>query len=446
MPYPLVQTNLTDKSMKCKLLHAAQQVLALFIFLPALLLSACSDECETTITYTIQEPVYMLRADLQQAVKVVAPQDMHEPGKIYAKGNYLFINEVNKGIHIIDNANPATPRKISFIQIDGNIDMAVKGNILYADNYIDLVALDISNPLDVKLVKRVENIFPTYGMLVNDTAKVFLARYEEKTITEAINSDCANYTGDRRTFGHLDSGGRAYNGSQKTGGSTGAAAGKGGSMARFTISGNHLYTVSLSDLQVFDISNEADPRKGQKVNLGWGVETIFPYNNKLFIGTTTGMHIYDNSNPVSPVHLSTYAHVRSCDPVVVEGDLAWVTLRSGNACAGFTNQMDVINISDPKNPKLVKTYPMQNPHGLGIDRSALFLCEGSYGLKVFDITDHLKVDQNLKAHFTGHDAFDVIPLGTSLLLIGKDGLYQYDYSNINQMKLLSIIPVLSKSI
>ncbi|MBW7468188.1 hypothetical protein ABID22_002590 [Pontibacter aydingkolensis] len=434
--------------MKCKLLHAAQQVLALFIFLPALLLSSCSDECETTITYTVQEPVYMLRTDLRQAVKVVAPQDMHEPGKIYAKGNYLFINEVNKGIHIIDNANPSAPRKISFIQIPGNIDMAVKENILYVDSYIDLLAIDISNPLDVKLLKRVENIFPTYGMLVSDTAKIFLSGYQEKTVTEAINADCANYNGGRPRFWTLDSSGRLNNGAQPTGGSTGAggAAGKGGSMARFTISGHHLYTVSLSDLQVFDISTAADPRKGLKVNLGWGVETIFPYNNKLFIGTTTGMHIYDNSNPVSPVHLSTYAHVRSCDPVVVEGDLAWVTLRSGNACAGFTNQMDVINISDPKNPKLLKTYPMQNPHGLGIDRSALFLCEGSYGLKVFDITDHLKVDQNLKAHFKGHDAFDVIPLGTSLLMIGKDGLYQYDYSNINQMKLLSIIPVLSKSI
>lgn len=426
--------------MKSKLLRAAQQVITLLFLLPALLLSSCSDECETTVTYTIQEPVYMLRADLRQAVKVSAPQDLHEPGKIYAKGNYLFINEVNKGIHIIDNTTPSAPRKVSFIEIPGNIDMAVKENILYVDSYIDLLAIDISNPLEVKLVKRVENIFPTYGMLVSDTAKVFLAGFENKTVTEAINTDCEGYAGPRTTFDFMNRGGGG--GAQPTAG----ASGKGGSMARFTISGNHLYTVSLSDLQVFDISTAADPLKGQKVNLGWGVETIFPYNNKLFIGTTTGMHIYDNSNPVSPVHLSTYAHVRSCDPVVVEGDMAWVTLRSGNACAGFTNQLDVINISDPKNPKLLKTYPMQNPHGLGIDKSALFLCEGSFGLKVFDITDHLKVDENLKAHFKGHDAFDVIPLGTSLLLIGKDGLYQYDYSNINQMKLLSIIPVLSKSI
>ena len=274
--------TLTYKNMRNKLLPATHKVLALLFLLPLLVLSSCSDECETTVTYTVQEPVYMLRADLRQSVKVVPPQDMHEPGKIYARGNYLFINEVNKGIHIIDNANPAAPRKVSFVQIPGNIDMAVKGNILYADSYIDLLAVDISNPLDVKLVKRVENIFPTYGMLVSDTAKVFIAGFKERTVTEAINADCEGYTGGRLTIDFLDSGGRGYTGAQPNAG----AAGKGGSMARFTISGNHLYTVSLSDLQVFDISTASDPRKGQKVSLGWGVETIFPYNDKLFIGTT----------------------------------------------------------------------------------------------------------------------------------------------------------------
>jgi hypothetical protein len=226
----------------------------------------------------------------------------------------------------------------------------------------------------------------------------------------------------------------------------GSGTGKGGSMARFTIAGNHLYTISLSDLQVFDISIAAEPQEGKKINLGWGIETIFPYNDKLFIGSNTGMHIYDNSNPTAPQHLSTYAHVRSCDPVVVEGNLAWVTLRSGNTCDGFTNQLEVLDISNARSPKLLKVYPMQNPHGLGIDRSTLFLCEGEFGLKIFDVKDHLKIDENLKAHFKDHDAYDVIPLGSSLLLIGKDGLYQYDYSDIDQVKFLSKIPVGRKNI
>ncbi|MCC9166913.1 LVIVD repeat-containing protein [Pontibacter harenae] len=425
--------------MEKKALLLLRFILSFLFLVPLLMLNACTDECETTITYNVQEPVYMMRAALRNAVQVKPARTLTEPGKIYAKDHFLFINEIDKGIHIIDNSNPSSPQPVSFIEIPGNVDMAVKGNILYADSYIDLVALDISNPQDVQLVKRIENIFPTNGMLVNDTASVFVASYETRTVTHAVESDCnGNVRNPSPVFNDAGSFVRQSN----TAGRPGNAAGKGGSMARFSIVGDQLYTVSISDMQLFDISNAAEPREGAKISLGWGIETIFPYEDKLFIGSTTGMHIYDNSNPTSPVHLSSYAHVRSCDPVVVEGDLAWVTLRSGNACAGFTNQLDVINISNPRNPQLVKTYPMQNPHGLGIDNSALFLCEGEYGLKVFDVKDHLKVSENLKAHMKEHDAYDVIPLGNTLLMIGKDGLYQYDYSDLNQIKLLSKIPVI----
>lgn len=47
--------------------------------------------------------------------------------------------------------------------------MAVKGNTLYADNVTDLVAIDISSPEAVKVVKRIINVFPTqkYPALTN---------------------------------------------------------------------------------------------------------------------------------------------------------------------------------------------------------------------------------------------------------------------------------------
>ncbi len=422
--------------MKPLYLSLIKHLYCMVLLVPCVLFTSCTDEVETTITYTIQEPVYMLRADLQEAVKVTAPRGLGSTGKIYTKSNFLFINEVDKGIHVINNANPASPQFVSFIDIPGNIDMAIKDNILYADSYIDLVALDISNPLEVKLVKRVENVFPTYGMIVSDTAKVFIARFEEKTITETIEQYNTRY----RTFWMEDGiSARQFSTSAVPGG--GGSAGKGGSMARFTITGNHLYTVSMSDLQVFDIADAADPLEGTKISLGWGIETIFPYQNKLFIGSNTGMHIYDNTNPTAPEHLSTYSHVRSCDPVVVEGDLAWVTLRSGNTCEGFTNQLELLDVSDPRSPQLLKIYPMQNPHGLGIDGTSLFLCEGEFGLKVFDITNHMKINESMLAHFKDHDAFDVIPLGTHLLLVGKDGLYQYDYSDPKEIKLLSKLSI-----
>ena len=38
-------------------------------------------------------------------------------------------------------------------------------------------------------------------------------------------------------------------------------------------------------------------------------------------------------------------------------------------------------------------------------------------------------------------ALDVIPINNVLLMIAEDGLYQYDYSDINNLELLSVIPI-----
>jgi hypothetical protein len=212
-------------------------------------------------------------------------------------------------------------------------------------------------------------------------------------------------------------------------------------MARFALHHNFLYTVSQNDLHLFNIATPSKPVDFAIVNVGWGIETIFPYENKLFIGSSTGMFIYDNSNPAAPKQLSTFQHGRACDPVVVQGDIAYVTLRTGTACAGTQNQMDLVDVSNPSAPQLIKSYQMQNPHGLSIDFPTLYLCEGENGLKVFDVKDKFAVDQHLLAHFKDMDAYDVISLGKTLLLIGKDGFYQYDSSNPLDLKLLSKIPV-----
>lgn len=218
-------------------------------------------------------------------------------------------------------------------------------------------------------------------------------------------------------------------------------AGTGGSMARFAIGGNHLYTVTNSNLKAYDISQPADPKPGADIKIGVRIETIFPYGDNLFIGSQTGMHIYGVQTPGKPAFLSTYTHVQSCDPVVVQGNYAYVTLRNGNTCRTGQNLLDVIDIRDLQNPRIIQSYPMQNPHGLGIDGNTLFVCEGQYGLKVFDASrpDNLTETQFIP----GVHSFDVIPRNQVLIVVGKDGLYQYNYSDPKQLSLLSKIPIVN---
>lgn len=106
-------------------------------------------------------PIYMKRADMENAVKIQTDISINNPGKIYLHGDYILLNEKYKGIHIINNSDPSNPIKVSFIHIDGCIDMAVKDNIIYADNAVDLIAIKVSNDFqDIEITERIRNIFP----------------------------------------------------------------------------------------------------------------------------------------------------------------------------------------------------------------------------------------------------------------------------------------------
>jgi hypothetical protein len=186
---------------------------------------------------------------------------------------------------------------------------------------------------------------------------------------------------------------------------------------------------------VFNISQPHDPVFSNKVSIGWGIETIYPFKGNLFIGSTAGMFIYNTTNPAQPARVSSFQHARSCDPVIADDNYAFVTLRSGTFCNGFTNQLDVINITNLSSPTLVKTYQLQNPHGLSKDGTTLFICDGKGGLKVFDAADVNNI--KLLQTSTGIDAYDVIAMNNLAIVVGKDGLYQYDYTNRNNLRLLS---------
>ncbi|SEJ72825.1 LVIVD repeat-containing protein [Dyadobacter sp. SG02] len=218
--------------------------------------------------------------------------------------------------------------------------------------------------------------------------------------------------------------------------------GTGGSMARFAITGNTLYIVSKESLEVYDINDGQNPTKTVTKNLGVGIETIFPYQNKLFIGSNDAMYIYDNSKPNAPELTSKYTHVVSCDPVVVQGQYAYVTLRAGTNCrpAGSFSSLDVVDISDPSNPRMVGSQRMDSPYGLGVSGNKLFVCEGDRGFRMMDITDP-KVPIE-KQFFQDVPAYDVIVRSNQLIVTGKGGLFQYKYDDSDSLQYLSKIPVL----
>lgn len=211
--------------------------------------------------------------------------------------------------------------------------------------------------------------------------------------------------------------------------------GQGGSMARFTVKGDYMYTVQNETMKVFDLSVPEVPLhlKSKDQLLRFGAETIFTLDTLLFIGSQDGMYIYNISYPEFPQQISHVSHIRSCDPVVAQGNYAFVTLNTANTWCGINNNMlQVYDISNPYYPELktVMESPLRSPKGLGVDGNKLFICDA--GLKVFDISDPENPrwidDLDHIREIADIETYDVIPLGGLLLIIGKDGLYQVDYT------------------
>jgi len=394
------------------------------------LFSSCEqDDC--SYSYISYEPIFMSYDEFRSVpVKLQTPRPLKNVGKIYFYNRYLFVNELNKGIHIINNSNPSAPVHVGFLNIVGNVDIAISGNILYADSYTDLLVIDMTVVTNPQLLQRINNTFnkqifgdngyadPNYGVVVG---------WEEKEVISTY--DCSSQD-------------IYYDESAQVGNDNGGNTGIAGSMARFAITQNHLYTLNGDNLKPYSIINPIFPEPKSEIELGWGIETLFPYNNNLFIGSQRGMHIYNLDAPSEPKFISTYEHITSCDPVVVSETTAYVTLRNGTNCRNGVNELHLIDISDLENPSLVNKEAMTNPYGLGVDskyrNKTLFVCDGDAGLKVLNVTNPLNVQQ------IGTDStingYDVIAHNDILMMIGKDGLYQYNYQDLQNLQLLSIIP------
>ena len=419
----------------------------MFLFsLAALILSSCESVVTETVTYKINEPVFMATETFRNSVKVTSEhRAITNIGKMCFYNDYLYISEPEKGIHIIDNRNPSNPQIVGFIELLGNADIAIRNNKLYADSYIDLVWFDVTNPAIPELAGRLDSIFPTslpmtqnqygidYAKSYSGTNKGIVVGWELKERTEDVSHYTGSWYGDGATYDYATLNSTAPTGSNSTG--------INGSMSRFSIYNNYLYSVINNSISIFDLNTSTPTKAASDFNIGWNVETIFSYKTNLFFGTSTGMLIYSVSDPLKPVYQSSISHAYACDPVVVDNDLAYITIHSGSACdySAKENALIIVDVKDVKKPNQLVTYNMTNPKGLGIDNGKLFLCDD--GLKIYQLSDPQTLMSNQLAHFKNLSGYDIIAHNNTAMMIAEDGIYQYDYSDLNNIKLLSKLPI-----
>lgn len=398
----------------------------------AVLSFSCTKD-KVTESYTFYRPIYQVADAVKANIKTDAPRPIKLTGKLAIRGTYLYLSELNEGVHIIDFSNPRAPINIGFVAIPGCVDLAVRDHYLYADCYTALAVVDIANPRATKLTKFINSVFPDrYSGLASDASKILVSwqrvdtavsyRYDtkfDKTLNGIVLEDVTFFNAS------ASYGGKSSSGSNSTG----------GSMARFALNGDRLYTVGWTDMNVMNVADAASPSLIKKITVGRLIETIFPYKNNLFLGSQAGIYIYSLNDKDNPAFLSQLLHVQAFDPVIADDNYAYVTLRGAAALGG--SWLELVDISNLTKPVLVKQYTniMTDARGLSKDGNVLLVCDGAAGLKVMDAADpaNMKVINTV----TGIKAIDVIALYGLALVMTEDGILFMDYNNPLDIKQLS---------
>lgn len=223
-----------------------------------------------------------------------------------------------------------------------------------------------------------------------------------------------------------------------------------GSYARILTVGDFMYIVDNTSIQTYSLADATTPSKVDDQEIGQNIESIFHLDGKLFIGSNLGMYLYAISADGSPEQVGQVQHdilFNPCtsDPVVSDGDYAYVTLNTDlNGPCGQTslvNQLSIYNVQNINNPTLVAEYEMYNPKGVGVDGDILFLCDNEAGLKIFNVANPTNIQ--MIAHFDDITTYDVIPLNGLLLVVGPRNLYQFDYTDLDNIHKVSEMVIAS---
>jgi hypothetical protein len=215
---------------------------------------------------------------------------------------------------------------------------------------------------------------------------------------------------------------------KETASANGGAPGAGGSTARFTIAGNYLYTVDNLSVKAFDISTNNSPVYKSKTDIGINIETIFPYQDKLFIGSSSTMYIFSLADPARPKlsGKAEYTIRMACDPVVARDSVAYATLRANTNCGTGQSALVVYSIKNLSSPQLMRTVSLIGPYGLGFKSNALYVCEGNRGLSIFNVASAYNPVFVSDISVPNTIFYDVIPYGNILIAQVNDGFILYD--------------------
>ena len=136
----------------------------IFYIVLVCVLCGCEDRLEEIHRYarfyslTKDYPIYLDASEIVVDIEVTKPVQPQAPFKIVSNGSYLFVGEKMKGIHVYEiNGNP-----LCFIECKHLKAFDVAKNLLYCNNFVDLLVVDVEQPQQATIKQRVKEYFNNY--------------------------------------------------------------------------------------------------------------------------------------------------------------------------------------------------------------------------------------------------------------------------------------------
>jgi hypothetical protein len=398
----------------------------LLLGLIAITIISCTEDYGTVeVTYQEATAIYGDIETIRSQSLNETVREIINPGKIYLGNDVILIGEEQEGIHVIDNSDPINPTSVNFINIPGNKEFFVKDNKIYAETYYDVVKIDISDMYNAVLDSRAEFVFQ--DLWKNDEETLIGFSYKEVTTKLDQNDDFYQQVLAQNEI-YLDYAKNIIPKSALPSSFAGSGSNVSGTANRVTYTKEHVYIIGNNSMYIVADDSQGLNKVDKKPYIGEGVETIFPFEDNLYIGSRSAVNIYNISDPKQPVEAYEFDHATACDPVLPADGVAYVTLRTADfsACPGNTNSLLVLDTRNIHDVDQKKEIAMSSPFGMTIKGNDLYIGEGDNGLKIFDISDKYKPE--LKRSIDNIKAYDVIPhptISNLILTTGPDGVSQY---------------------
>lgn len=390
--------------------------------------NACQKDCTVTYTYLGLKPYIVSYKEIRD-IRVSSPRAITNYGATTVYGNYIYIADNQKGIHIFDNSNPSNPVQTAFILLPGAENLIINNGKLYANGYIDLFIFDLNNPSLPSLVAERYNFFPTTYEKTNEGIIAYTLQKMNKECNCGEKPELVEEYADGIKFVRVENEDLSVGSDgniRVAPNSESAQVTKSiiGSTSKYAINNEALYILNDSEIKAYNLDNPLQPIliSNSKIQQG---ETVFPMDKYLMIGTTSAILVYEINADKSLTYVSRLDHTTQCDPVIAKDNYAYATLKSGSGCGWGNSALLIADISNIRYPREVNTFQMSSPNGLGFVGNSLVVTDGAKGVKVFNLTN--PTHPSFKEAIDIKNGNDILSLKENRFLVTSDaGIYQFE--------------------